>query len=43
MKRYEWRLICEALGYWGLWDKVRREFVIETTAVGKKAYEKMGF
>ena len=43
MKRYEWKLINEALGYWGLWDNVKHEYVIETTAIGKKVYEQMGF
>ncbi len=43
MKRYEWRLINQSLNWWGLWDNVRREYVIETTAIGKKAYEQMGF
>lgn len=43
MKRYEWRLINATLGWWGLWDNVMREYVIETTAVSKSVYEKMGF
>ena len=42
MERYEWRIICEALGYWGLWDKVKREYAIETTRSGMEAYKAMG-
>jgi len=43
MERYEWKLINKELGCWGLWDTVKREFVIETTAAGMEAYKKMGF
>ena len=43
MKRYEWKIINKDLGWWGLWDNVMREFTIETTSIGKKVYEQMGF
>lgn len=43
MKRYEWRVINKDLNWWGLWDTVKREYVIETTAYGMEAYKKMGF
>ena len=42
MKRYEWRRICEALDYWGLWDNVKREYVIETTRRGMETYKALG-
>ena len=42
MARYEWRIICEALDYWGLWDAVKREYVIETTRRGMEAYKALG-
>lgn len=43
MARYEWKLINKTLNWWGYWDNVKREYIIETTAVGKKVYEKLGF
>ena len=43
MARYEWKLINPTLGWWGLWDNVKREYTIETTSIGKKVYEQMGF
>ena len=43
MKRYEWKLINKTLGYWGYWDNVKHEFLIETTTFGKRAYEEFGF
>ena len=42
MARYEWRVICEALGWYGLWDAVKREYVIETTRAGMDAYKRLG-
>ena len=42
MKRYEWKVINETLNWWGLYDNVRREFVIETTKHGMEAYKRMG-
>ena len=43
MERYIWKVINKELGYYGLWDTVKREFVIETTKTGMEAYKKMGF
>ena len=43
MERYEWRVIDKDLNWWGLWDMVKREYVIETTARGMEVYKKMGF
>jgi len=43
MKRYEWRLVNNELGCWEYYDIVRREVLIQTTAIGKEAYEKFGF
>ena len=43
MARYEWRMINKSLNYWGLWDKVKHEYIIETTAFGMEVYKKMGF
>ena len=42
MARYEWRTINKDLGLYGLWDNVKREYVIETTRAGMEAYKKMG-
>ena len=43
MKRYEWRLVNNELGCWEYYDIARREVLIQTTAIGKKVYEKLGF
>lgn len=43
MKRYEWRLVNNELGCWEYYDIVRREVLIQTTAIGKEVYEKLGF
>ena len=42
VERYEWRIINQELGLYGLWDTVKREFVIETTRAGMETYKRMG-
>jgi len=42
-ERYEWKLINPSLNWWGFWDNVKREYLIETTSFGRKVYEEMGF
>lgn len=41
--RYEWRLVNACLGWWIYYDTVKHETIIETTAIGKSVYERMGF
>lgn len=39
MKRYEAKRI--SLNWWGIWDSVKREFVIEATSFGIEVYRKL--
>lgn len=39
MKRYEVRHI--ALNWFGIWDNIKREFVIESTGYGIEVYRKI--
>ena len=41
MNRYEWKQISPLT--WGLWDPVRRIYLIETTQAGMEAYKRLGF
>lgn len=43
MERYTWKVINKELGWYGLWDNIKHEFVIETTKIGMEAYKKIGF
>lgn len=39
MKRYEVKQI--SINWFGIWDNVKREYVIESTGYGIKIYRKM--
>lgn len=39
MKRYEIKQI--SMNWFGIWDNVRREYIIESTSTGIKVYTEM--